>query len=60
MLGKRIETVEQVLKLAQAGRAIQCVHWSRPCSAAFMQNWQARVLGSFIKKGLLYEFKKGA
>ena len=58
MLGKRIETVEQVLRLANEGKAIKCVHWFRPCPAAFMQNWQARVLYNFIKLGCLYEFTK--
>ena len=58
MLGKRIETVEQVLKMAQEGRAIKCVHWFRPCPAAFFQNFQARILHDFIKTGKLYEFTK--
>jgi len=53
----KIRTVEQVIDLAQRKRAV--VFRGSRIAAAFVQNWQARLLVREIRRGNLSVYRKG-
>lgn len=59
MKGKQITNINQVLKLAQEGKCVVLLLF-RPTRlpAAFVQNWQARLLQTFIERKLVFAYKK--
>jgi len=54
---KKITTIEQILRLANEGRAV-VYRSSKPKAAAFFQNFYARFLYNEIKAGLFFEYPK--
>lgn len=54
----KILTVERIVELAQAGRAVYQANRHKPIPAAFIQNWSAALLTSLIKSGMLFEYEK--
>lgn len=54
---KQIRTVERIMELAYQGKSVWVPNWKRTSSAAFLQNWQARLLYAYIKKGEFFEYK---
>lgn len=56
MKGKKIESIERVLELANQGKAIFWTIANKPIPAAFYQNWQARQLHCVINRGEMFEY----
>lgn len=56
-LGKPITKVEQVCTLANKGKAIYHTRWGKTVPAAFLVNFQARMLANHIRMGWLYNYK---
>lgn len=56
MKGKKIETIERVIELADQGKAIFWIIANKPVPAAFCQNWQARQLHCVISRGEFFEY----
>lgn len=56
-MAKRVTTLNQLVKLANRRKAITCPSWSKPCSAAFLLNMQARVVFQFFQRGI-FEYRK--
>lgn len=59
MKGRQITNINQVLKLAKEGKCV-VVMMFKPTRipAAFLQNWQARLLQRFIENNLVFKYKK--
>ena len=57
---KPLKTVEQVYELAQQKKAVQVGYFKRPTPAAFLINFQAHLLVTWLKRGIISEYKKEA
>ena len=57
MKGELIISVEEVIELANQGKCVLHYHLGI-IPAAFIQNWQARVLVNSIKNGYLFKYIK--
>lgn len=56
---KRITRIERIMELARQKRQIYCAGIAHKIPAAFIQNYQGRVLYNMVKIGNLYEVRKG-
>jgi len=53
-----VKSIEEIIKLANEGKAVYVSHWKRTSPAAFLVSWQARLLHSWIKQGIIYTITK--
>ena len=55
---KRVSTIEQIIRLADQGRAVVYGPCNRRVPAAFIQNWSGRLLDNLVRTGVfIYEPK---
>jgi len=55
---KKITTVKEIITLAKEGKSVWASHQGYRYPAAFLQNWQARLLQIWIDRGCLYYYEK--
>ena len=58
MKGKQVESIEELMLLVEAKRAVVCPFRGTPMPAAVAQNWQARQLYNVIKDKRLFVYEK--
>lgn len=51
----QIKSIDRIVELASNGKAVYCSRLSRYMPAAFIQNWQARLLHKWIVQGVFFE-----
>lgn len=56
---KRIKSVEELLAVGnqKLHPIVYCERWDKTTPIAFLQNWQARLLSSWIRKGLFWHVR---
>jgi hypothetical protein len=56
--GKQVDSIEELMLLVEAKRAVICPFRGTPMPAAVAQNWQARQLYNVIKDKRLFVYEK--
>ena len=58
LIGDVITSIEQIVELANEGKAVYVVPWRRTSPAAFLLSWQVRLLYYWIKNKRIYTITK--